>query len=32
MFFGVVIITVVYVPVLALQGIEGKCSNRWPSW
>jgi cobalt-zinc-cadmium resistance protein CzcA len=24
MFFGVVIITVVYVPVLALQGIEGK--------
>ena len=24
MFFGVVIITVVYVPILALQGIEGK--------
>ena len=24
MFFGVLIITVVYVPILALQGIEGK--------
>ena len=26
MFFGVVIITVVYFPILALTGIEGKCS------
>ena len=24
MFFGVLIITVVYLPILALQGIEGK--------
>ena len=29
MFFGVLIITLVYVPILALTGIEGKCSARW---
>ncbi|GAA5137115.1 hypothetical protein GCM10023213_13360 [Prosthecobacter algae] len=31
MFFGVLIITIVYVPILALQGIEGKCSSPWRS-
>ena len=29
MFFGVLIITVVYVPILALEGIEGKMFKRW---
>jgi cobalt-zinc-cadmium resistance protein CzcA len=27
--YGGIIIAVVYVPILALQGIEGSCSTRW---
>ena len=29
MFFGVLIIAIVYLPILALSGIEGKCFIRW---
>ena len=32
MFFGVLIITLVYVPVLSLQGIEGKMFHPMPLW
>jgi cobalt-zinc-cadmium resistance protein CzcA len=27
--FGQIIILIVYLPILTLQGIEGKCSNLW---
>ncbi len=29
--FGVLIITLVYVPIFALTGVEGRCSTRWRS-
>lgn len=29
--FGQLIIMVVYLPVFALSGVEGKCSTQWPS-
>ena len=29
--FGVLIILIVYVPILALTGVEGRCSTRWRS-
>ena len=29
--FGELIIMIVYLPILTLEGVEGKCSGRWPS-
>ena len=29
--FGEAIIVIVYVPILTLAGVEGRCSSRWPS-
>jgi cobalt-zinc-cadmium resistance protein CzcA len=29
--FGMLIIALVYVPIFALTGVEGKCSTRWRS-
>ena len=29
--FGIVIISVVFLPLMTLQGMEGRCSHRWPT-